>query len=67
MVYRRGGFYTGESIENTVTYQKPKKKSVKKVNIPATITVEGVTYQVTGIANNALKGCKILRKKGFKS
>lgn len=47
--------------KNTVTYQKPKKKSVKKVNIPATITVEGVTYQVTGIANNALKGCKKLR------
>lgn len=49
---------TGAKVKNpTVTYVKP-KKNVKKVNIPATITVKGVKYQVTAVSKDAFKNNK---------
>jgi len=49
---------TGVKVKNpTVTYVKP-KKNVKKVSIPATITVKGVKYQVTAVSKDAFKNNK---------
>lgn len=49
---------TGAKVKNpTVTYVKP-KKNVKKVNIPATITVKGIKYQVTAVSKDAFKNNK---------
>jgi len=49
---------TGAKVKNpTVTYVKP-KKNVKKVSIPATITVKGVKYQVTAVSKDAFKNNK---------
>lgn len=47
--------------KNTVSYVKPAKKSVKKVNIPSTITVKGTNYTVTSISKNAFAKCKKLK------
>lgn len=46
----------------TVEYVKPKSKNVKKVTIPKTITINGLTYKVTSIAAKAFKGYKKLSK-----
>ena len=48
--------------KNTVQYIKSTVKNVKTVNIPATITVNKVKYQVTSIAAKAVKGNKKLIK-----
>lgn len=49
---------TGVKVKNpTVTYVKP-KKNVKKVSIPATITVKGIKYQVTAVSKDAFKNNK---------
>lgn len=42
----------------TVSYVGPSKKTLKKITIPATIKVDGITYKVTGIAKKAFSGCK---------
>lgn len=39
-----------------------KKASLKQVNIPATIEIDGKSYTVTSIAKNAFSGCKKLTK-----
>jgi len=44
----------------TVSYVKPKKKSAKTATIPASIQINGLTYKVTAIEKNALKGCQKL-------
>ena len=49
---------TSAKVKNpTVTYVKP-KKNVKKVSIPATITVKGVKYKVTAVSKDAFKNNK---------
>ncbi len=49
---------TSAKVKNpTVTYVKP-KKNVKKVSIPATITVKGIKYQVTAVSKDAFKNNK---------
>lgn len=49
---------TGAKVKNpTVTYVKP-KKNVKKVSIPAMITVKGIKYQVTAVSKDAFKNNK---------
>ena len=49
---------TGAKVKNpTVTYVKP-KKNVKKVSIPATITVKGMKYRVTAVSKDAFKNNK---------
>ena len=46
----------------SVAVQAPKSKNAKSLSIPATVKINGVTYKVTSIANNAFKNCKKLRK-----
>lgn len=41
-----------------VTYLKATDKTVKNVTIPATVTLNGITYKVTAIAENAFKSHK---------
>lgn len=46
----------------TVEYSKPTSQSVGTVIIPETITIDGVTYKVTKIADNAFKNNKTITK-----
>lgn len=46
----------------TVSVTGPVKKSVKKAEIPATVAIEGVKYQVTAIEAGAFKNCRKLRE-----
>ena len=41
----------------TVEFKAPKNKKVKKVTIPATVKINGITYKVTSIGKDAFKGC----------
>ena len=45
-----------------VAYEEPANKKAKTVSIPATVTIDGVTYKVTKIADNAFKGNKTVTK-----
>lgn len=57
------GFYKvtqSAQTGGTVTYVKPVKKTLKKINIPATVKISGVTFKVTAIAANACKNNKKL-------
>ena len=40
--------------------KEPTDKKAKTVSIPATVKVDGVTYKVTKIDDNAFKGCSSL-------
>ena len=52
---------TSSSKKNpTVTVTKITDKKAKKLTIPATVKVKGVTYKVTAISNKAFKGNKKL-------
>jgi hypothetical protein len=51
-----------DSENPTVTYTGTTDKKAKTVNVPATVTADGVTYQVTAIADNAFKGNKTITK-----
>lgn len=54
---------TSDNAKNpTVTYTGPKNKKAKTVKIPATIKKNGVTYQVTAIADKACKNNKKITK-----
>ena len=53
-----GYVVTGVTKAPEVEYQGPKRKGVKKVTIPAKITINNVSYKVTSIADNAFKGNK---------
>ena len=46
----------------TVTYTKPIDKNVKEVTIPATVTINGITYKVTYIGEDAFKKNKKIEK-----
>ena len=62
---KAGALYmvTKSSVKNgTVEYQEPMEKVKGTVTIPATITVEGITYKVTSIAANAFKDNKKVTK-----
>ncbi len=62
-VYRVASIKTVKGkTTGTATYQKPSSASEKNVSIPSQITVDNVTYQVTGIAKKAFKNHKKLRK-----
>ena len=45
-----------------VEYKEPAGKKAKTVSIPATVTMNGVTYKVTKIADNAFKNNKTVTK-----
>ena len=46
----------------TVTYSGNKNKKAKTITVPSTVTVDGVTYKVTAIADNAFKNNKKVTK-----
>jgi hypothetical protein len=46
----------------TVTYVRPCSNKITTVSLPKTITIGGITYKVTAIADNAFKNCKKLKK-----
>ncbi|MBQ4058476.1 MAG: type I pullulanase [Lachnospiraceae bacterium] len=46
----------------TVIYKKPINKNAKQVTIPATVTINGITYKVTYIGEDAFKKNKKLEK-----
>ncbi|MBS6723827.1 MAG: leucine-rich repeat protein [Clostridiales bacterium] len=45
----------------TVVYNKVLNKKIKKVMVPSAIYVNGVSYKVTSVAQNAFSGCKKLK------
>ena len=45
-----------------VKYKEPANKKAKTVSIPATVKINGVTYKVTKIADNAFKNNKTVTK-----
>ena len=45
-----------------VTYKEPTNKKAKTVSIPATVKIDGVTYKVTKIDDNAFKNNKTVTK-----
>ncbi len=53
---------TSSATNGTVEFTKPKDKKVKKVVVPDTVTINGITYRVTSIAKNAFNGFKRLEK-----
>ena len=53
-----GSVYT--TSKNTVTYAAPAKTSVKTIEVPATVKLNGKTYKVTAIEAGAFKNCKKL-------
>ena len=59
----KGNYYkiTSKS-KKTVLYVKPASKNITSVNIPSTIKIGGKRYKVTGIAANAFKNYKKLKK-----
>lgn len=46
----------------TVVYTKSSNKNAKSITIPATVTIGGIEYKVTSIANDAFKNNKKLTK-----
>ena len=44
----------------TVVYTAPADKNVKKITVPVTITVGGITYKVESVAPDAFKNCRKL-------
>ena len=59
----KGNYYkiTSKS-KKTVRYMKPASKNITSANIPSTVKINGKSYKVTGIAANAFKNCKKLKK-----
>ena len=59
----KGNYYkiTSKS-KKTVQYVKPVSKNIIAVTIPSSIKLNGKRYKVTGIAANAFKNCKKLKK-----
>lgn len=53
---------TSDGKAGTVEYLKPVNKMKKIVTIPATITVDGIKYKVTGIASKAFKNNKYITR-----
>ena len=54
--------YTVTTAGAAVAYKAPANKKVKKVTIPSSVNINGITYKVTSIAPNAFKKCKKLKK-----
>ena len=54
---------TDNDIKNpTVMYSEVQNKSQKTITIPETVTIDGITYKVTAIADNAFKNNKKVTK-----
>ena len=53
---------TSDLTKGTVAYVAPTNKNATTVSIPAAVTIDGVTYRVTSIADNAFANNKKLKK-----
>ena len=51
-----------DATKKEVEYKAPANKKAKTVTIPATVKINGVTYKVTQISDNAFKGNKTVTK-----
>ena len=51
-------YKVADPAKKEVTYKAPANKKAKTVTIPANVTIDGVTYKVTKIDDNAFKGNK---------
>lgn len=51
-----------DAVKKEVEYKAPANKKAKIVIIPATAKIDGVTYKVTRIADNAFKGNKAVTR-----
>ena len=59
----KGNYYKIISkSKKTVQYEKTVNKNIISVTIPSSIKLNGKRYKVTGIAANAFKNCKKLKK-----
>ena len=54
-----GAFYK-VTAAGTVEYQGSASKTISSITIPQAVTLDGVAYPVTAIANNAFANCKSL-------
>lgn len=57
----KGIFVVTDAAKKTVGY-KPVNKAVKTITVPSSVRINGVSYKVTRIANNAFANCKSLTK-----
>ncbi len=46
---------------NSVAFCAVYSKTITKITIPVTVTIDGINYKVTEISNNAFSGCKKLK------
>lgn len=46
---------------SSVLFFAPKNKKITKITIPTTVKIDGLTYKVSGIADNAFQGCTKLK------
>ncbi|MGN0155429.1 MAG: leucine-rich repeat domain-containing protein [Lachnospiraceae bacterium] len=53
---------TSDLTKGTVAYVAPTNKNATTVSVPATATIDGITYKVTSIADNAFANNKKLTK-----
>ncbi len=53
---------TSDLTNGTVAYVAPTNKNATTVSVPAAVTIDGVTYRVTSIADNAFANNKKLTK-----
>lgn len=53
---------TSDLTKGTVAYVAPTNKNATTVSVPVTVTIDGVTYRVTSIADNAFANNKKLTK-----
>ena len=51
-----------DTTKKEAAYKAPVNQKAKTVTIPATVEIDGVTYKVTKIADNAFKGNKTVTK-----
>lgn len=57
----KGIFVVTDAAKKTVGF-KPLNSSVKTITVPSSVRINGVSYKVTRIANNAFANCKSLTK-----
>lgn len=57
----KGIFVVTDAAKKTVAY-KPVNKAVKTATVPTSVRINGVSYKVTRVANNAFANCKSLTK-----
>lgn len=60
--YKKAVYKVTNTKSKTVQYVKSSNKKAKNMTIPATVIYKGVKYKVTGIASNAFKNNKKIKK-----